>query len=467
MEDSPIFKNISAQKVRVFAFDATTNLPKTGDAANLTAYLSKDYGAVTVLGDTSATEEDATNAKGWYLFDVTQTESNFDVGNFTAKSSTANVVVIGERVTTFPAAFGLVGGAAGGFLIAGANAALTSFTAGMVISNAGGDALQLTSSGSNGNALAAAANGTGAGIKTTGGATGNGIQAIGGATSGSAIKASGTAGNAIALELAGQGSAAGLSATGGATGVGIAAVGGGTSGDGVKVTTTSGHGINLAPVGTSMHGLLATGGNGGTSDGIKAVAGTGGVPIRGDLTGNITGNLSGSAGSVTGAVGSVTGAVGSVTGAVGSVTGNVGGNVVGSVASVTARVTANTDQLAGQTVAAAAGVTFPTSVASPTNITAGTITAVAAGGINASDKTGYRLSATGLTDVRDIQLLEVYATDGSAPTLNQAIMQIQQFLTERAIVGTTLTVKGLDGSTSKMTFTLDSATSPTTITRAT
>lgn len=46
-----------------------------------------------------------------------------------------------------------------------------------------------------------------------------------------------------------------------------------------------------------------------------------------DITGDITGNLSGS-------VGSVTGAVGSVTGAVGSVTGNVGGNVVGSVGSV-------------------------------------------------------------------------------------------------------------------------------------
>lgn len=69
-------------------------------------------------------------------------------------------------------------------------------------------------------------------------------------------------------------------------------------------------------------------------------------------------------------------AVASVSGAVGSVTGNVGGNVVGSVGSVTARVTANTDQLAGQTVTAAAGVTFPTTVASPTNITAGTITTV-------------------------------------------------------------------------------------------
>lgn len=49
-------------------------------------------------------------------------------------------------------------------------------------------------------------------------------------------------------------------------------------------------------------------------------------------------------------------------------------SVTGAVGSVTARVTANTDQLAGQTVTAAAGVTFPASVASPTNITAGTIT---------------------------------------------------------------------------------------------
>jgi hypothetical protein len=52
-----------------------------------------------------------------------------------------------------------------------------------------------------------------------------------------------------------------------------------------------------------------------------ALDGTGGVTITAALTGNVTGNLSGSVGSVTGAVGSVTGAVGSVTGAVGSVTG--------------------------------------------------------------------------------------------------------------------------------------------------
>src|SRR3954462_913103 len=115
-----MFKNVASQKFRVFAFDATTNLPKTGDAANLTAYLSKDFGAVTVLGDTSATEEDSTNAKGWYLFDATQAETNFDIGNLTCKSSTANIVVIGERIATLPANFTTLAVSSGG--IADANA---------------------------------------------------------------------------------------------------------------------------------------------------------------------------------------------------------------------------------------------------------------------------------------------------------------------------------------------------------
>lgn len=91
----------------MFAFDATTNLPKTADAANITAYVSKDWGAVTVLADSSATEEDATNAKGFYLFDLTQAETNADYLGFSAKSSTANVVVMGSPpvVRTLPPNF--------------------------------------------------------------------------------------------------------------------------------------------------------------------------------------------------------------------------------------------------------------------------------------------------------------------------------------------------------------------------
>lgn len=167
--------------------------------------------------------------------------------------------------------------------------------------------------------------------------------------------------------------------------------------------------------------------------------------------------------------------------------------------------------IAGQTITAAAGVTFPSSIASPTNITAGTITtatnltnaptagdftatmktsigtAVAAsavasvtgnvggnvvgsvgsvtGGVTVTtnnDKTGYVLSATG-----SAAMTESYAADGATMTLNQALYQIWSFLAEKNVSGTTLTAKKLDGSTGAMTFTLDSATAPTTITRAT
>lgn len=97
-----MFKNVASQKIALYAFDATTGTPKTGDAANLTAYVSKDYGAVTALGDATATEIDATNAKGWYLWDLTQAETNADALLFTGKSSTANIVVVGQPIQTIP-----------------------------------------------------------------------------------------------------------------------------------------------------------------------------------------------------------------------------------------------------------------------------------------------------------------------------------------------------------------------------
>lgn len=95
-----MFKNTAAKFI-VFAYDSTTGLPKTGDAANITAYVSKDYGAVTVLADTSATEMDATNAKGYYLFDAAQGETNADCLMVSAKSATSNIVVVGAPATIY------------------------------------------------------------------------------------------------------------------------------------------------------------------------------------------------------------------------------------------------------------------------------------------------------------------------------------------------------------------------------
>jgi len=140
------------------------------------------------------------------------------------------------------------------------------------------------------------------------------------------------------------------------------------------------------------------------------------VPSVTTVTGNVNGNVGGN---VTGSVGSVTGAVGSVTGAVGSVT--------GAVASVTAGVTVTTN----------------------------------------NDKTGYALSNAGVDALFTRALTESYAADGAAPTVAQALMMIQQRLGDFAITGTTLTLKKVDGATTAATFTLNDATSPTSITRAT
>lgn len=64
------------------------------------------------------------------------------------------------------------------------------------------------------------------------------------------------------------------------------------------------------------------------------------------------------------------------------------------------------------------------------------------------------------------QLTESYAADGSAPTLSQAVMLIQQVLTESSISGVTMTVKKVDGSTTAIVLTLNDSSAPTSITRS-
>lgn len=78
---------------------------------------------------------------------------------------------------------------------------------------------------------------------------------------------------------------------------------------------------------------------------------------------------------------------------------------------------------------------------------------------------GERTSIADATRAR--QLTESYAADGVAPTLEQAVFAIMQGVLEFGIVGTTLSVRKLDKATAAQTFTLDSATAPTSRTRAT
>ncbi len=79
--------------------------------------------------------------------------------------------------------------------------------------------------------------------------------------------------------------------------------------------------------------------------------------------------------------------------------------------------------------------------------------------------------AIGAAAVADIfsttALTEAYAADAATGTPAQLLYEILQSLTEFAIADTTITVKKRDGSTTAATFTIDSATAPTSRTRAT
>lgn len=86
-----IEKNTTGQKWYVFAFNRTTNAPTTGDAANITAKIIKDYGTANALTDTNPTEVE----DGVYVFDLSQAETNANLLLLLPESSTANVQVLG------------------------------------------------------------------------------------------------------------------------------------------------------------------------------------------------------------------------------------------------------------------------------------------------------------------------------------------------------------------------------------
>jgi hypothetical protein len=77
-------------------------------------------------------------------------------------------------------------------------------------------------------------------------------------------------------------------------------------------------------------------------------------------------------------------------------------------------------------------------------------------GHNASDLVSSMLTTA---------MTESYAADGAAPTVAQALLAIQQFLLDKDVSGTTLTVRRLDGTTSAFTLTLNDGTNPTDINR--
>jgi len=88
-----MFKNTDSQKVAVFAWDNANSEAKTGDAANITAQISKDGGATAATNDVNPTELDSADAPGIYIFDMTQAETNADLVVISPVSSTTDIVL--------------------------------------------------------------------------------------------------------------------------------------------------------------------------------------------------------------------------------------------------------------------------------------------------------------------------------------------------------------------------------------
>ena len=94
-------KNTAGQKWVVYAWDTTGPSPKTGDASNITANLRIDGGAANPVDDTNPTElED-----GYYVFDITQVESNGDLILIAPASATGNIQVRGVPEALYTSSF--------------------------------------------------------------------------------------------------------------------------------------------------------------------------------------------------------------------------------------------------------------------------------------------------------------------------------------------------------------------------
>lgn len=111
-----LYKNVASQKIAIFAYDKTTGAAKTGDAANITAYLSLNFGAAAAVTDTNPTELSSANMPGWYVFDLTQAETNAESLILAPKSSTSNIVIdqiqvhTADSLTATSSALSAVGG---------------------------------------------------------------------------------------------------------------------------------------------------------------------------------------------------------------------------------------------------------------------------------------------------------------------------------------------------------------------
>lgn len=107
-----MLRNTAGQFLKVFAFDTLTGEPITGDHTNITCELSLDNGTITGTNTANPTE----TQHGFYVFPLTQAETNANVIDPYPVSSTGGVRVISVPGTIYtrPANFALLAISAGG-----------------------------------------------------------------------------------------------------------------------------------------------------------------------------------------------------------------------------------------------------------------------------------------------------------------------------------------------------------------
>jgi len=114
----------------------------------------------------------------------------------------------------------------------------------------------------------------------------------------------------------------------------------------------------------------------------------------------------------------------------------------------------------------ASGTTIPAILEDTGTTLDGRIPAALVGGRMDSTVDGTGMETGAIDAIWTRALTEAYAADGATFTGAQALYMLFAMLAEASVSGTTLTAKKLDGSTTAMTFTINDASTPTSITRS-
>jgi hypothetical protein len=116
-----ILKNVAGQGVYLFAYNSSG--PKTGDAANITGYVSIDGGSAAAFGTANPTEINSTHMPGIYWQPLAVGETNGNALGFSWTDSTSGVSIDPYTILTTGANLPTAAPAAsGGFLTVGSSA---------------------------------------------------------------------------------------------------------------------------------------------------------------------------------------------------------------------------------------------------------------------------------------------------------------------------------------------------------